>query len=328
VGVASALPWSVWLGVATVPEAFTACLVAAGAIAVTSPSGGVRMLAALALFAASLSRYEAWPACAVFSAANLFAPRARAPGRRASTLGASVVALAGPIGWMLWNAHAHGSPLHFVTRVAAYRQAIGAAAIPLAVKLIAFPAALASASPLLLALSLVGALVLPFDAGLRRRWIPPLGSAAAILLFLVYGDLRDGAPTHHLERAVLPILWILAPFAADSLRVFARRAAWGRPSREMWVFGVAVAGSMAWLALLPATLRDAPGMSEGESRAAQLARGEALRGSGLRGERWTITPCAYEHFALMAATGEPERFAVLPPTQTPVTAACPQLEAR
>ena len=148
--------------------------------------------------------------------------------------------------------------------------------------------------------------------------------AAAILAFLVYGDVRDGAPTHHPERALLPILWILAPFAADSLRTLARRIAWGRPAREMWVFGAAAAGAVASVALLPSQLREAPGMSQDESRSSQIARGLELASLG---GRWIVTPCAYDILALLAGSGEPERFTISPSTHAPVTAACPQISS-
>jgi hypothetical protein len=319
IGVALALPWSAWLGVATVPEAPTAALVAAGAIAVTAPSA--RLPASLALLAASLSRYEAWPVCAVFATACAISAARDLEGR-ARTITAGLVALLGPILWMLWNAQAHGSPLHFLARVTAYRQAIGAAAIPLWAKLEAFPLALASASPLVLTLAAAGALVLPFDEALRRRWTAPLVAAAAVLAFLVYGDARDGAPTHHPERSVLPILWILVPFATDALRTFGRKVAWGRPRREMWLFGLTVSGGIAWLALLPAELRDAPGMSPQEQRGAQIRRGRELPASG----SVTITPCAYEHFALVAAAGSPERFTIRPAEPTGITAVCPRVD--
>ena len=318
-GVALALPWSAWLGVATVPEAPTAALIAAGAIAVTAPNA--RLPASLALLAASLSRYEAWPVCAVFAIVCAIAARRDVEGR-ARTVAAGLVALLGPVVWMLWNAHAHGSPLHFLARVTAYRQTIGAAAIPLWAKLEAFPLALVSTSPLVLALAAAGALVLPYDETLRRRWIAPLVAAAAILAFLVYGDARDGAPTHHPERSVLPILWILVPFATDALRTFGRNAAWGRPWREMWLFGLAISGGIASLALLPTELRDAPGMSPEEQRGAQIRRGRELPASG----SVTVTPCAYEHFALMAAAGSPERFTIRPAEPRSMAAACPRVD--
>jgi len=326
-GIVLAVPWSAWVGVATVPEAPTACLIAAAAIASGAPRA--RLVASLALLAAALSRYEAWPVCGVFAAACAWSAKGEAGGRT-NALGAAAIAAAGPIAWILWNVHAHGSAFHFVARVAAYRQSIGAAAIPLREKLATFPVALASASPLVVAGAFFGALALRSDRALLRRWRLPLACAASILAFLVYGDVRDGAPTHHPERAVLPILWILAPFAADALRSLARRTVWGWPRRESWVFGLSVAGALAWSALLPSRLRDAPAMSADESRSAQVERGLEL-GRSFRtsdpgsGQSWRVAPCAYEHFALIAASAAPERFTILPAVRDAVTPECPRL---
>jgi hypothetical protein len=73
-----------------------------------------------------------------------------------------------------------------------------------------------------------------------------------------------------------------------------------------------------------------PGASSGERRDAQVARGLAARESGVA--HATIRPCAYEHFAFIAAFGAPERVTVLA-SPTPagaaaatVTDACPVLE--
>ncbi len=323
IGVSLALPWSAWLGVATVPEAMTACMVSAGVISVSEPRarvGGGKML-----LAAALSRYEAWPACVVFAAACLwYARREEAKPRAWSVVAASIAAL-GPLAWMAWNAHAHADAWHFVARVTNYRRAIGAADVPLSEKLLTFPHALWASSPALVALALASSLALRFDETLRRRWLPALAAAAAILAFLVYGDVRDGAPTHHPERAVLPILWILIPFTADAVRAVARRVAWARPMREMWVFGAALAGALAWAATLPESLRAFPGDGPGEGRSAQLAQGARL---GAQGElaAFVVTPCAYEHFALLAAAGHPERFTILPATHEPVTGKCPRVQ--
>jgi hypothetical protein len=323
--VAMAIPWSAWLGVATVPEAMTACLIAAGAIAAGAPHA--RVFGAACLLAASWSRYEAWPACAVMAlAAGLGAARGqRATSRHAWA--ALAVSVAGPLTWMAWNAHAHGSPLHFVHRVTAYRQAIGAASGSLAEKLTTFPLAVVATSPLIVGLAALGSLALLGDADLRARWVWPLASAAAILAFLVYGDVHDGAPTHHPERAVIPILWILAPFAADSVRALARRVAWARPAREMWVVGAGLAGTVAWSVTLPSRWRDYPASGADESREAQITRGLALA-TDAPTARFAVTPCAYEHFALIAAFAAPERVDVEPATHEPVRPSCPRVEPR
>jgi hypothetical protein len=61
-------------------------------------------------------------------------------------------------------------------------------------------------------------------------------------------------------------------------------------------------------------------------RGAQIARGEALRG---RSSHLLVTPCAYEHFALIAAYAAPEDVTVegraAPGT---VTEDCPGVEVR
>jgi hypothetical protein len=109
---------------------------------------------ARALLAASLSRYETWPACAVLAA---LCAAAAMRGHRARNLVLGLLAIAGPLLWMLWNAHAHGSPLHFLARVSAFRRAIGAAEQPLPSKLLAYPLALLTETPEAAALGAVGA---------------------------------------------------------------------------------------------------------------------------------------------------------------------------
>ena len=322
VAVAMALPWSAWLGVATVPEAMTAALVSGGAIAMASKRA--RIAAGGALLAAALSRYEAWPACAVAAGVCAAAALRHPEERRDAAIGGGL-ACAGPLAWMAWNAHAHGSPIHFLARVAAYRQAIGAADVPVEAKLLAFPEALFETAPVLIALAAVGSLALVLEPAMRTRWGAALGSAFALLAFLVYGDVRDGAPTHHPERAILPILWILAAFSVDGLAALARRFAWGRSAREMWVAGATAAGALAWCAELPGRWRDHPAASAEEAREAQVTRGLEL--ARANPAHLDVTPCAYEHFAVLAAFGAPERAEVEAPTHAPVTPACPLIAA-
>jgi hypothetical protein len=197
----------------------------------------------------------------------------------------------------------------------------------MAEKLATFPRAVVATSPAIAGLAALGATALFVDADVRARWTWPLASTLAILAFLVYGDARDGAPTHHPERAVIPIVWILAAFAADALRALARRVAWARPAREMWVVGAGVAGAVAWSVTLPARWRDHPASTADESRDAQIARGLALAADpGV--SRVAVTPCAYEHFALIAAFAAPERVDITPSTHTAVTPACPRVDLR
>jgi hypothetical protein len=327
VAVAAALPWSAWLGVATVPESMCAGLIAAGAIAATTEPAAIA--GALALLAASLSRYEAWPVAAVFAVVCVVRRRGRG-------VVPAAIALAGPAAWIAWNAHAHGDPLHFVARVAAYRRAIGAASSPLVAKLAEFPLAVLITAPLVVLLAVPALIALRADRDARARWTAPLLGAAALLAFLVYGDARDGAPTHHPERAALPIVWILSTFVADVLIAAAR--AWaqteGAAAARARLFGrFAVGIAAVWCVTLPIRWFHHPAKSPSESREAVIARGEELRARGV--SHIVVAPCAYEHFALVAAFGAPERVTIVPAassppnvTASPVTADCPRVEER
>ncbi|HLK40156.1 MAG TPA: hypothetical protein VKU41_25550 [Polyangiaceae bacterium] len=317
--VAMLLPWNAWLGAATVPEAWTGALVAAAAIALAAPSARARTWAGAALSVAALSRYEAWPVCAVAGA--ICARRALRGGGRREVVNA-VVAVAAPLVWMAWNAHAHGSATHFLARVSAFRQAAGAAALPLGDKLLGFPGALVEQTPEAAALGAVGIAGLAVGPSLRRRWAPAVCAAIAILVFLVAGDLRDGAPTHHAARALAPTWWILTGLGVETAvtAVTASRT----PAQRTALALVLSATGAAWCASLPARWRTAPGQSEWDRRDAQIARGQAMRARGVAGA--DITPCAFEHFALLAAWGEPERATIRPASRRPPTTDCPVVE--
>ncbi|MCL2450798.1 MAG: hypothetical protein FWD17_17790 [Polyangiaceae bacterium] len=317
--VAMALPWNAWLGVAPVPEGWAGALGAAGAMAMAAP--GARPLAALALLAASLSRYEAWPACAVLAVACALssARAARSNQKKAARMQAAcaALALAGPAAWMAWNAHAHGSATHFVTRVTAFRRAIGAADVPLAEKLLDYPHALVVETPDVALLALAGLAGLAASRGLWRRWAWPAIASAAVLAFLIAGDVRDGAPTHHPERALSIVWWTLAAMGIDAGSAALRNMApLLRPA-------VAALG-LVWCATLVLRYRGVPGATEAERRDTQIALGLELRARHIAAVE--VTPCAYEHFAVLAAWGAPERAVVHPPSHAQLTPACPRLE--
>jgi hypothetical protein len=310
--VAMALPWNAWLGVATVPEGWSGALVAAAVVAMGRASA--RPWAAAALLAASLSRYEAWPACLVM--ASLCAWSARRDGTSRRNLACAAIALAGPAAWMAWNAWAHGSPLHFVTRVATFRQAVGAADVPLLDKLLGYPRALVTETPevaVLGALGLAGLMLAPLRA--RCGWAA--GTAAATVAILVWGDVKDGAPTHHAARALAMAWWVLIAMGMDTVTLAARRVR--RPAAVV----AAALASIAWCASLPARWADAPGRGASERRDEPIARGLAMRASGVTHAE--ITPCAFEHFALLAAWGAPERATVQPRTGEPIGPQCPRI---
>ncbi|HEY1696598.1 MAG TPA: hypothetical protein VGG39_30765 [Polyangiaceae bacterium] len=316
--VAMALPWNAWLGVATVPEAWFGALVAAAAILLGRP--GTRAWSAGALLVASLCRYEAWPVCAL--AALLCAWSADDGGHRRRDVPAIVAAAAGPIAWMAWNAHAHGSPFHFLSRVATFRHAVGAADASLVEKLFTYPVSLLEETPEVALLGIVGlaGLALP---EVRARWKWAAVAAATVMVFLVWGDLKDGAPTHHPARALAALWWVLCGMGVDAAATW-RAARVG--ARRKAAFGVAAAAAVAWCVLLPARWKDAPGRSPDEDRTAQIARGLDLRARHV--EHAELRPCAFEQFALLAAWGEPERATVFPRSGAAVTDECPRVTER
>ena len=297
------MPWSAWLSVATVPDGYCGALIAAGALSLGA--GGDRRLGAASLLVASLSRYEAWPVCAVFACVCAGGSLGRVPRRaRIEALAAALVAAAGPLLWMLWNAHSHGSATHFLARVATYRQRIGASGGPLAEKILDYPRGIVAFAPHALFLGAIGLASLG-ERAMRRRWLAPLAATLALVAFLVVGDVADGAPTHHPERALLAVAWMLAAFGVDAARALAARWAWAKPQREMFVVGAAVACGVAWTAYVADEWDEFPGRSALESRVAQVQHGLQMRARGVA--RFEVTPCAYEHFALLAAYGAPER---------------------
>jgi hypothetical protein len=322
VAVAMALPWNAWLGVSMVPEGWAGALVAAGAIAMRHRA--TRPWAAAAMLVASLARYEAWPACAVM--AGFCAWQAIRGKGGARDIGCALLVAAGPVAWMAWNAHVHGSPVHFLARVSAFRHAVGAAAVPRGDKLLDYPRALAHETPEAVALGVVGAAGAVALAGVRERWRWPALVGGTVLAFLVVGDVGDGAPTHHAARALSAVWWILIGMGVDSAVGWACCAAASRGARRGAVWCTAGAAAMAWCATLPSRWDASPGRSASERREAQIARGIDLRARGVR-QAW-IAPCSFEHFALIAAWGEPERAHVGERTGEETTGECPRVAER
>ncbi|XXY53893.1 hypothetical protein WME91_22410 [Sorangium sp. So ce269] len=254
---AGAFPWSACLGVATVPELPTAALsLFAVASLVTPPAGpappaGRALLGAFALVIATLSRYEPWPLAVVFAAMALLAAARLGQGRaaQAKLALAALVALAGPAAWVAWNRVAHGDALHFLARVASYRNAVSPGGDGTLLRLFAYPAAMVREEPELFLSPVALALIAwrarrgaapgaarPFPPLLRaaRPYALPGAVAALQIAALSLALVRDGAPTHHPERATLLALLLLALAVGDlSARAFrgassgARRALGG-----------------------------------------------------------------------------------------------------
>jgi len=321
--IAMALPWNAWLGVATVPDGWIAGLIAAGVIGMRKDAA--RPWCGVALLVASLARYEAWAAAATLAVyCGVRAARTTDRPVIGREIACALVALAGPALWMAWNAHAHGSPVHFVARVSAFRRAIGAAAMPMSDKLLGYPRALVDDSPEAVVLAASGFVGLCFSAARRSRWQPALAAAFAVLAFLIVGDLGDGAPTHHPARALGAVVWILVALGVDTLAGDIISSA--APARRVVAGIAATAIAIAWVGSLPSRWAMAPGEGESERRDAQIARGLELRRA--RAANAEIVPCQFEHFALIAAWGEPERVRVDARTDAPITERCPRVISR
>lgn len=290
--IVSCTPVCAWLGAATVPEGFAGLITAGGILAIASGKPRASLGGAIGLCCASLSRYESWPACAI--AAIVLVLRAKDAPR--TWLVPALVCALGPCAWMLWNQHAHGSFVHFFARVSAYHAA-HTTAMPFATLLWNETMSLVSSFPEIVAYAFALAMVVH-----RGRWTLVATCALATLVFLFVGDLRGGAPTHHPERAFVPIVAMLAFPLCEALAL---------PRRAL-----ALAGG--WFLLFAWRVRAFPGASASEDRSDQIARGRALRNR----DHLMVTPCAYEHFALMASYGAPEKITIRAPT---LAAACPEV---
>lgn len=217
---AALFPWSVYLGAAAVPEAPTAALCVFGTATLAVDARRERLFGAVALAAACFSRYEAWPVAAAFAAFTLL--DARRTRDRYAVLPA-VLAL-GPVAlWLLHGVFIHGDALFFWKRVAAYKLALGKPP-PLAERIGEVPRWLFLNEPELSIGLLVALIAYPAQL---RRYRRPAAAALALLAFLAAGEIGGGGPTHHAERAVLPIWFLLALALGDVIgQSFETRPRW------------------------------------------------------------------------------------------------------
>jgi hypothetical protein len=296
-GALSALvPYSARLGIAAVPEVPCAALTLFGAATLASADAKTRALGGVALSAACLSRYEAWPVAGVFAGIGLCDTR-----KNRALLASAALALLGPTVWLLVGRVEHGSALFFVSRVTSYRRALGPAATgPLALRLLQYPGLLLRAEPELGALVLVvAALFSRFgDRETSRPYVRTGLALLALLVFLMFGSVRDGVPTHHAARVLLPLWFFGCVLAGHGLAHVAARAT-GR-ARASALALVAVATLCGWLAR--PVLMPAEGFAE---RQLELETGNAAK--RLHASVLAVDTPDYGYFAVQAAFGSPTR---------------------
>jgi hypothetical protein len=306
--VAAVFPWSARLAHAPVPELPTAAL---GLYAVSTAAPGstprARLAGAVAAAAACLCRYDAWPLAAAFALVALV-DAARAKASRGVLGAAAPVALASPLAWLAWNRHAHGDALHFLARVSAYSRAVGGAgeARPLE-RLVAYPIAMVRAEPELFALCAIGlvALALVDRAGLRRLFgalARPAALLGAQLAALAAAMVKDGAPTHHPERATMSALLLVAIVAGASLATALARLAARRPALAIPI-ALAPALALALAVVLVRPPERASYAQRGDEVGIGIALGRQLHG----GRRALLEVADYGYFAVLAASGRPEQ---------------------
>lgn len=293
---AAAFPYSAWLGAATVPEAPTAGLIVFATATLSRAEPKVRLAGALALATACFSRYEAWPVALVFALLNTLDAW---KGRERTLFVASLLAL-GSIGlWVLHGVFVHDDAFFFVTRVTAYRAALGGEPLPWLERALSYPLALVRFEPELVVLA---ALALIFAkpaerARYRRAWL----LFGSLLAFTVVGELRGGTPTHHEERVLLSLWFGLAVIAGDlgSLAL----AQFSRACRAFALAGVSLLAVGALAAR--SRLADVGHFAE---RSQEVAIGEAARRvAGAPEARLAIACDDYGYFAVMAGFGSPKR---------------------
>lgn len=299
------LPWFVWVGVTPTPEALTGGLLTLGAAASSSTAPSRRVAGAAALAVAALSRYEAWPVAILFA---VFCARDAARSHSAAYGTAAALAIAAPGAWLLHGFVAHGDALFFVTRVVSYKRALGGPSQSFWERVLEYPWKLLQPLELWLIAAATVASVLgrrASTADVWQRFRRPALLMLGLLLFLILGQLRDGAPTHHAERALLGP-WLLLALAIGE--VVARAFASFAPRPRLLAIALFGCASAA-LAFHATRLRE-QGFAD---RSAEIDIGERAR-RAVEASSQRVRPDApllintsdFGYFAVMAAFGRPE----------------------
>ncbi len=300
---AAVFPYSAWLGVAALPESWTAALVVLAAASTVSDVPGRKVLGAVAILVATLCRYETWPVAAGIAA---FGAWDFLKHRRVSGAAAAALAVAGPLAWMLHGLAHHDDALFFVQRVADYRRAVGADTAGLLARIVGFPMRFVRFEPeLVLALVLAVVAHQKLGAGAElRRFARPAALFVLMLVVLVVAESRGGAPTHHNERALLAA-WLLGTLVLGQA-IAAGHARFSVSSRRRWAAGLLAVALFGALAIRPFNRRDSF-----IDRAAEIDVGRAARTLAGPTERVAIVTDDFGFFAVRAGLARPGAAAVL-----------------
>jgi hypothetical protein len=303
------LPHAVWLGIATVPEGFVAVLTLVGLCTVGGERGErsgamwstPAMLGAACFLVATLSRYETWPAAVV---AATYHGSALVSSRQWWRWPALILCLTGPLAWLLHGAIDHGDAWFFVKRVSSYRAALGATPKDWLGVLGNYPRALLvdESSATFFVLSAITVRLLrrkrTFIPSATKLRGPLVCGAVAMLAFLVWGDVTNGAPTHHPERTLLPCWLIAVLLAAEQLGRSSTNPE-GTPTR---VHATLIA--LCCLAFGSGLALQLPS-KQFVDRSAELTLGATLAPNLARDARlWLETP-GYGYVAVSVGTGQP-----------------------
>ena len=292
------VPYSAFLGIAALPEVPCAALSLFAAATLATRDPRLRALGGAALISTCLSRYETWPIAAVCAAFCLWDAREQ---RRWAYLGCAVLALSGPALWLIASHFSHGDAWFFIGRVTGYRRALGGGEVPLWRRLAEYPWALIWNA---LGLSVLFPIFSFMAPKTRQPDAPRYARCAvallAMLAFLILGSVRDGTPTHHAARVLLP-LWFFGCVVAG--REFTRRATDAAGRRRV---AIVVAAITAIPLIQGMHLPSSEGFAQ---RALELEAGKAARMETKLD--LAIDTTDYGYFAVQAGFGSPLGTSVL-----------------
>lgn len=296
-----AFPYAAWLGAAMVPEALTAALMVLGAASATQTEQKRLLWGGVALFFACLSRYEAWSVTAVV--VGWVAQRA-ASGKligkaRDTAWVACALAAAGPGLWLVHGALNHDDALFFIKRVSDYHRAVGGdGAGAIGEALSRAPLSVLRCEPELAVIALVS--LLAAGRGFFIARYRAVGAAlAALLVFLMLGDVSRAAPTHHGERAVLAVWCALALIGGDAIDRAVRRG------RRRFATVAAALAAVALFTVRPWFAR----RDDFVDRTDHVEIGAHARTLSKPGQRLAVATPDFGFYAVIAGFGSPSRAA-------------------